>query len=178
MKRTLWQITLASLLTLGAYIALSVLWRALLSGIQQPTLQLLLVCFMTTAAFGWFLLYTAKIRGSVGEEEVLDDYKEGAYGSLKDELRRVLRRERILLLCIAGIILLCFALNTFDQLVFSRKVISLPTFFFLPMYIFGTMFSFELIGYGLSALLSCLFYLAFLLLYRKKKYDYWMKKHL
>ena len=32
------------------------------------------------------------------------------------------------------------------------------------------------IGYLLSAILDCLTYMAFLLLYRKKRYDYWMKK--
>ena len=31
------------------------------------------------------------------------------------------------------------------------------------------------VGYLLSAILDCLTYIAFLLLYRKKKYDYWMK---
>lgn len=176
MKKTLWNITLASLLTLVAYIALYALWGALLNGVENPTVKLFLICLMTTVAFGWILLYTAKIRGSVGEDEVLADYRERAYGSLKDELGLVLRHEAKMLFCIAGIILICFALNTFDSLVFGKKLISLPTFFFLPMYIFGTMFRVALIGYVLGALLIGCFYLLFLLLYRRRRYDYWTKK--
>ena len=67
MKRTLWNITLASVITLVAYIALYAIWGAILSELENPTLQLFLIAFMTTVAFGFFLLYTSKIRKSVGE---------------------------------------------------------------------------------------------------------------
>jgi len=41
--------------------------------------------------------------------------------------------------------------------------------------LFDSMINIPFVGYLLSAILDCLTYIAFLLLYRKKKYDYWMK---
>ena len=76
MKRTLLNITFASIITLVAYIALYAIWGALLSGLENPTLRLFLIALMTTVAFGFFLLYTSKIRKGIGEDEVVSDYKD------------------------------------------------------------------------------------------------------
>ena len=81
-----------------------------------------------------------------------------------------------MLICIVSIVLICFILNTFDSVVFGKKTISFPTFLFAPMCLFDSMISIPFVGYLLSAILDCLTYMAFLLIYRKKKYDYWMKK--
>ena len=130
MKRTLWNITLASVITLGAYIALFAVWGALLSGVEAPTLRLCIIGLMTTVAFGFFLLYTSKIRKNVGEDEVISDYKDREYVSFVDDFKLIIKRETRMLFCIAAIVLICFALNTFDRVVFGRKMISFPTFFF------------------------------------------------
>ncbi len=174
MKRTLWNITFASVITLVAYIVLSAIWGALLSGLENPTLRLFLIALMTTVAFGFFLLYTSKIRNSIGEDEVASDYKNKKYTSLVDDFKLIINRETKMLICIAAIVLICFALNTFDRLVFEKKTISFPTFFFAPMCLFDSMINIPFVGYLLSAVLDCLTYIVFLLLYRKKKYNYWV----
>ena len=176
MKRILLNITFASIITLVAYIAFYVIWGAILNALDDPTLSLLIILLMTTVAFGFFLLYTSKIRKSVGEDEVVSDYKDRQYISLADDFKLVLKRESKMLICIASIVLICFILNTFDSVVFGKKTISFPTFLFAPMCLFDSMISIPFVGYLLSAILDCLTYMAFLLLYRKKKYDYWMKK--
>ena len=175
MKRTLWNITLASVITLVAYVALYAVWRGILSGIESPLLKLLLIALMTTVAFGFILLYTLKIRKSVGENEVVSDYKERKYVSFADDFKLIIKREYKTLVCIAAIVLACFALNTFDSLVFEKKTISFPTFFFAPMCIFDTVINVPFAGYALSAVLDCVVYTLCLLVYRKKKYDYWME---
>ena len=175
MKRILLNITFASIITLVAYIAFYVIWGAILNTLDDPTLSLLIVSLMTTVAFGFFLLYTSKIRKSVGEDEVVSDYKDKQYISFADDFKLVLKRESKMLICIASIILICFILNTFDNVVFGKKTISFPTFFFAPMCLFSSMISIPFVGYLLSAILDCLTYIVFLLLYRKKKYDYWLK---
>ena len=129
---------------------------------------------MTTAAFGFFLLYISKIRKSIGEEEIFCDYKERKYISLFDDFKLIFKRETKVFICISAIVLACFALNTFDRLVFERKVISFPTFFFAPMCLFDSLINIPFVGYALSAALDCISYIAFLLVYRKKKYKYWM----
>jgi hypothetical protein len=48
---------------------------------------------MTTAAFGFFLLYTSKIKKSIGEDELFSDYKEREYISLTDDFKLILNRE-------------------------------------------------------------------------------------
>lgn len=175
MKRTLWNITLASVITLVAYIALSAVWGGILSGFKNPTLRLLLIALMTTVAFGFFLLYTSKIRKSIGEDEVFSDYNDREYVSLADDFKLILKRESQTLICIAVIVFICFALNTFDRLVFEKKTISFPTFFFAPMCLFDSLINIPFVGYLLSAVLDCLAYIVFLLFYRKKKYGYWLK---
>ena len=175
MKKTLFNITLASIITLVAYIVLSTVWLSVLSGIKNQTLKLFLILIMTTAAFGFFLLYISKIRKSIGEEEMLCDYKEREYISVVDDFKLIFKRETQVLICIAAIVFACFVLNTFDSLVFERKVISLPTFFFAPMCLFSSLIDIPFVGYALSAALDCLSYIVFILIYRKKKYNYWMK---
>lgn len=176
MKRILLNITFASIITLVAYIAFYVIWGAILNALDDPTLSLLIISFMTTVAFGFFLLYTSKIRKSVGEDEVVSDYKDKQYISFADDFKLVLKRESKMLICIVSIVLICFILNTFDSVVFGKKTISFPTFLFAPMCLFDSMISIPFVGYLLSAILDCLTYIASLLIYRKKKYDYWMKK--
>ena len=176
MKRILLNITFASIITLVAYIAFYVIWGVILNALDDPTLSLLIISLMTTVAFGFFLLYTSKIRKSVGEDEVVSDYKDKQYISFADDFKLVLKREAKMLICIASIVLICFILNTFDSVVFGKKTISFPTFLFAPMCLFDSMISIPFVGYLLSAILDCLTYIASLLIYRKKKYDYWMKK--
>ncbi len=79
MKRTLWNITFASIITLGAYIALYAILGAILNGLENPTLRLLIIALMTTVAFGFFLLYTSKIRKSIGEDEVVSSVSIGSW---------------------------------------------------------------------------------------------------
>ncbi len=175
MKRIVWNITLASIMTLAAYIALYAIWGAVLSEVENPTLRLFLTALMTAAAFGFCLLYTSKIRGAAGEREVVSDYKDRKYVSPADDLKSAARQEARRLVCIAAVVLICFALNTADALVFGKKTISLVTFLFFPMCIFDTCIGIPFAGYALSAAADCVMYMIFLLIYRKKKYDYWMK---
>ena len=98
MKRTLWNITFASIITLVAYIALYAIWGAVLSGLENPTLRLLIIALMTTLAFGFLLVYTSKIRKSIGEDEVVSDYKDRQYISLADDFKLVLKRESKMLI--------------------------------------------------------------------------------
>ena len=177
MKKTLWNITLASLMTLVAYIVVVFILRGvILKGIDNPTLTLLIIALVTTAVFGFFLLYTSKIRKSVGESEVISDYKDREYVSFVDDFKLILKRESKMLISIVAIVLICFALNAIDQLVFGKSVISIPAFFFAPMCFFGgTVSNIPFVGYAVSAVLDCVAYIAFLLIYRKKKYNYWMK---
>ena len=175
MKRILWHITLASMVTLVAYIALYAIWGALLGGLEDTALHLFLVASMTTVAFGYFLLYISKIRNSTGEDEVISDYANKKYVSLLDDLKRIIHREAKILACIGVIVLLCFALNTFDGLIFEKKTISFPTFFFIPLYFLSSWINMPFVGYVLNAVADCAIYILFLLVYRRRKYKYWLK---
>ena len=100
MKQILWNITRASLLTLAAYLVLYAIWGAILNSVENETLKLVLLALMTTAAFGFFLLYISKIRGNVGEDEILDDYRDGRTYSFADNLMLNLRREKTVLITV------------------------------------------------------------------------------
>ena len=56
MKRILWNVTFASIITLVAYIVLYAVWGAILSEVENPTLKLFLIALMTTVAFAVYRL--------------------------------------------------------------------------------------------------------------------------
>ena len=176
MKRSFLNITLASIITLVAYIALSAVLKAILIDIDILALRLFVGALLTAVAFGFFLLYTSKMRKSVGTNEVLSDYKSREYISFADDFKLLIRHESKTIICIVLIVLICFALNTLDRILFENKTISLPTFFFAPMCLFDTVISVPFLGYAVSAAADCISYILFLLIYRRRKYNYWMKK--
>ena len=175
MKRSLWNITLASVLTMVIYIALSAVWGAILNELENTTLQLFLIALMTTVAYGFALLWVSKIRKSVGEDEVMADYREQPYTTLTNDLKLVFRKETKTLILMTVLVLTTYILNRLDMLIFGKKMISHITFPYITMSFFGSLFSIKIIGYLLSAVLNSVVYLIALVLYRKKKYTYWMK---
>ena len=80
-----------------------------------------------------------------------------------------------MLIAIAGIAFVCFILNTLDPLIFGRKTISAITVFFAPMCLFDTVINIPFVGYLLSVIVDCAAYIGFLMIYRKKMYNHWMK---
>ena len=175
MKRILWNITLSSIVTLVAYIALFAFWGAFFLEIEDQTLRLFMISLMTTVVYAWVLLCFVKKRDGSGEEEVYNDYHGTPYHSFANDFKTVIRREKKLLLTIAVIIAVCFALNAFDDLVMKQKTISNAAFIFIPLFILASAFKIPVVGYVLSAVFVCVLYLAFLLLYRRKIYNKWIK---
>lgn len=161
---------IASSLTLFAYIALYALWGAALNAVKSGIIRLVLIALMTEGAFGFLLLLIVKVRHSVGEDEVVSDYKEQPYTTMKNDLKLVFKREKGMLLSIAAIVGACFVLNSIDSII-GVKLLSLPAFFFIPMCLFGSVV--PVIGYAFSILFDWVFYIWFLLLFRKRKYKAW-----
>ena len=103
MKRNFWDVTLASLITLIAYIALYFIWGAILGEVKNEIFRLFLIALMTSAAFGFFLLRRTKIKNSVGEDEVMIDYKNRTYTSIIDDCKLFVKREAKMFIAIACI---------------------------------------------------------------------------
>ena len=176
MKKTIWAILRASLLTLVSYLLLYVIFALVLSFFDDhEVLRSVIMALMSTAVFGILLLYVAKIRSHDGEREVLEDYKESKYTSLLEDLKRIVRRERRMLITMMTLVMLSYILNTVDLLLFERKVLSFPTLLFAPLCLFSSVIPISVLGYAASALLDVLAYLVALLVYRKRKYNYWME---
>ena len=144
MKRSLWNITLSSVLTMIAYIALSAVWRAILNELENEFLQLFLIALMTTVAYGMIFLWCFKIRRSVGEDEVMADYREHPYTTLADDFKLVLRKEAKTLILMTAVVLMTYILNRLDMLIFGKKMISHITFPYITMSLFGSLFSIKI----------------------------------
>jgi len=175
LKRTAWNITLASAITLVAYIALYAIWGAILNSIENPTLKLYMVALMTTAAFGVVLLYISKIRTALGEDELSADYENSNYTSVANDFKLIIKREASTLICMTVIVLLCFAVNELDVIIFGKKTLSLPTIIFAPMCLFDSAIKIPFVGYAVNVALDGVLFILFLLIYRKKKYNSWRK---
>ena len=177
MKRILWKVTLASLLTLVAYLALYMIWGAILSGVESQTLRLTLIALMTSVAYGAVLVYVSKIRGGVGEDEVMEDYRDGTYTSLAEDLQKLLLREAKTLLCMAVITIACCVVNTLDMALLGKKTVSGITLVYAPLCLFSSLSEKLWLAvplYALGVVVAGAAYVVFLLIYRKKKYMYWM----
>ena len=168
MKRIFRNIIIASILTLVAYLLLYTLWFALLSEFD-PTIAIFILAFITTCGFSFILLYISKIQNNNIEDEIESDYRYQKYTSIIDDFKLIISREIETLICITAIVMICFALNTFDSIVFEKKVISFPTIIFAPMCLFDTAIELPFVGYAVSSILDCVSYITFLLFYRRKK---------
>jgi hypothetical protein len=175
MKRILWNITLASLITLIVYYLLFFVLGAILNEVQNAGFRVFFLALVMSVAFGFFLLYRTKIKKSIGEDEVMADYKDRTYTSIIDDFKLLIKREAKILISIAGIVLVCFVLNTFDSLVFGKKTISIITVFFLPLCSFDMVINIPFVGYLVSAIFDCAAYIVCLMIHRKKMYNHWMK---
>ena len=175
MKRILLNVALACALTLIAYIALYLIWGALLSGVEDQGLRFALLVTMTTAFFGFFLLWAAKMRSSVGEDEIYSDYEEREYVSFVDDFKLIIKREARLLICIFAVSIACGAIDAVAKLAFQSPKTPIVVLLFSGMIMLGSTIKLPIVGYLLSATLDCTVYLVFLLLYRRRRYRLWRK---
>ena len=122
MKRSLWNITLSSVLTMVAYLALSAVWGAILNELKNRVLQLFLIALMTTVAYSVIFLWVSKIRKSLGEDEVLADYRDHPYTTMADDLKRIVKSEAKTLILMMALVLATYVLNRLDMLIFGKKM--------------------------------------------------------
>jgi len=176
MKRAVINITISSVVSLAAYIALYSIWGALLSTVEDPTLKNTIVSLMTAAAYSLILLYFRKIRGDRCSDEIMEDYKDTKYTGYSDDIKVMLSREKTLLIAVNVCVILCWLLNTVDIAIFGKKTFSAVTFIFAPMCILSTAIPIRIIGYVLNGMIICVIYCALLMYYRRKRSDHWLGK--
>ncbi len=169
------KILLAALVSMVAYIALYFIWGAILGEVKQEVLRSVLLATLTSAAYALILMLLTKHRRGVGSGEVLADYQDRSYTSLREDLKLIWPREKATVILLGSIIGACLLLNKFDAIVFGKKVISAITFPFGTMCIYSTCFPsfFDFIGYFVSFAVIAALYITFVLLYRRKQYKYW-----
>ncbi len=180
MKQTVgifWNILLASLLCMVAYLALYAIWGAFLNEVENETIRLILVSACTSVAYAAILFYLVRIRRGVGRDELLYDYKNTQYTTLRADLPLILLREKPYLIMIASVILACLLINKVNTQVLGNTNTPL-TFPFATMCIFSSCFPSHLdfIGYLFGMLVIAVCYLLFSALYRKKQYEIWLKQ--
>ena len=90
-------VAVASVVTLAVYLLSSVVLVAIFREIEDKSLRALINAVIVTAAFGFILLYIAKIRNSAGEDEAISDCGARDGIPLAEELRqyRTIRRTRL-----------------------------------------------------------------------------------
>lgn len=171
-----WKISLSSLFTMLLYLFFSSLLTAFLEEMENNTLALCILCILTTVSFGVVLLFVTKIKNSVGDNEIMTDYKDQCYDSWRSDFRIMIKRESKMLITICLIVLLCFLLNKFDAIIFHKKTISVITALYFPLCVFDVLLPWHFLGYFISGVADCITYVLFLMFYRKYRYAYWMKK--
>ncbi len=164
-------VTLASLITLGIYILLSVVLRLIMNYIPGEFFKLLFLGCVTEILFCFCLLYIRHLRREKAEKAFIVEIREQPYGSHRENLRRVLLAERQLLIIIEGIILLSVFVGF---LPFLRN----PMILFSPLFMLETAFApwgVNFIGSLLSLLLVPTVYTALLCHRRAKWHEKWEK---
>ncbi len=170
-----WKILISALLSMIAYLALYMIWGAILGEVKNASIQSVLLSTGTSAGYALILMLMTKYRKGVGMDEFLSDYKDRTYISLKDDLNLVWSREKSKIVLLGIIIGSCLILNKFDAIVFGKKIISTITFPFATLCIYSSCFPsiIDFIGYIISFAVISVFYITFVLLYRRKQHKYW-----
>ncbi len=180
MKKQVFQclkkITIAALLALVAYILLSGIMMSIISGIGSERFKLAIIAVGAAIAYAYILFYLQKVCCGAVEEEIMADYKEKRYVSLIDDIKMSIRREKLLLLTVGGVMLLCLLLNTFDSVALERKLLSNITFIYVAMCLCATFLppAVSFLGYFIGYGVIVIFYLLFLSFARRKQYKYWL----
>ncbi len=173
MKKALIKTALSSVLTLVFYLIFLFIWGTVANFFENEALKLLLVALMTQTAFGIVLLGLVKIKGKQGEAEVREDYKSSPYKSGFEDLKLILSREKPILLAIGITVFAVCCMHSLDKYVFGKKVLSAIALPFAPTVLLSEVITVPILGYFVSFILDSLVYLAALLIYRKKKFNYW-----
>lgn len=174
-SNAIWKIFISATLNMIAYIALYAIWGALLKEVANTTASLILLSTFTSVAFALILMLFTKYRKDVGCDEFMQDYKEQPYISIGKDIKLVLQNEKITIIILSLVIAACLLLNKADTIVFGKKTISVITFPFSTMCIFSSCFPprINFIGYFINFAVITVFYIAFVLLYRRRQYTYW-----
>lgn len=173
MKRILKNVIVSSVLTLVMYLLFAVV---LLGWIENKELRFFAISFITVSTYAGLLFYIHKYRGGICENEMIADYKNESYQP-KREISLIFQREKHLIFCIFCIVLICFFSNLIDEYLFKTKVLSLiTTALFVSVMTLSSVIDIPFLGYFLSGFYVCAIYLFLIFLYRKRRYDYWMKK--
>ena len=179
MKKTFITMIWSSIIALVLYIILSNILLGVLRGVENQVAKLTIISFITIVLFVIIFFYFFKVTEEACLKEVMKDYKNKAYVSMSDDFKNIIKSEKATFICIAVIVIGCFALNELDALMFEKKTFSIVTFLFYPLCTFSSVFEmvhwFSIFGYLSSLILICLIYICMLLFYRRKKYKQWKK---
>ena len=176
MKRVFYHITLASLAALAVSVISMMLLRSIIGSIEEIFWRYFISSLFMTVLYGVGLFYFAKIRGHSEEQQILKDYETHPYDSIVKDFGLVFRRERAYICCLFVISALCFLLNILDGYLFEAKTLGHIAFIYSPIVIMGSCIPYQPVAYLVSPACCAMMYLIAVCIYRRRCYNYWLKK--
>ena len=176
---TLWfKITLASFLCLFIYVYFSAVIIAPIAAIPIVWLANLVLSLVLAAIFSLILIMLQYKKNQQGEKIFWDDFPEGTNYSVADDVKKIVAREKPVLMIISSIIILALLAILIDELL---QVNALSGLFLIysPLFSFFSLFDslplfFELtLGFVFSCFATNAVYIAVTVLLHKK----WYKKY-
>ena len=170
MKRVFFHCTLASLAALVIYIMSGFLLTAITARMDEIFWRYFFASVLMTVFYGVSLLYFAKIRGRLEEQQILKDYETHPYDSIVKDFCLVLRRERAYIGCLFVISAFCFLLNILDGYLFEAKTLGHIAIIYLPITIMDSCIPVRIVAYLVSPACCAIMYLIAVCIYRRHCY--------
>ncbi len=179
-KEYLWlflKITLASFLCLFIYVTFATVLIAPIAAIPIVWLANLVLSVVLAAIFSLILIMLQYKKNLKGEKLFWEDFPEGTRYSVKEDIKKIIAREKPVFIIITSIVIAALLAILTDELLNVRLFRSL-FLIYTPMYSFFSLFDglplpLELLfGFAFSCLATNTVYVAVTLLLHKK----WYKK--
>lgn len=176
---TIWlKITLASFLCLFIYVFFSAVLIAPIAAIPIVWLANLVLSLVLAAIFSAILIMLQYKKNLKGEKIFWDDFPEGTRYSVKEDVKKIIAREKHVFIIIISIILSALLAILIDELL-HVKLLRNIFLIYSPLYSFFSLFDglplfFELtFGFVFSCFATNAVYIAVTLLFHRK----WYKKY-
>lgn len=171
------QITVACAMTLLLYMATYWITSALMNEAAEPMYRLVLVIYslVLISVFDLVLIRFAYIKNSIGENEVMQEFKDGYWG-LGTDMIFLFKRELSTLITLAMINGASWMLISLDKLIFSKRTVTAVLLLYAPLNIIGVAlpkWGNSILGYLLGTVFCYAIYMVELAMLHKKWYKHW-----
>ncbi len=170
------KITIASLITLAAYLLTELPLRLIVNTVDSAVLSIieLLLCFVISFVFVYVYIWRYFLKGKTGENEIWREQRDLAEPHLDNSIKTIVAKQKMFIICLFTISALGWIVAGIDSVIFEKLTISRVLILYSPIYMYVEVlpaFLAHILGFVVGPAVATAFYVLLLKKYRKQWYD-------